>query len=95
MQEMVLYIVRLYPAYAAGDFARQQVRLLQVLALMLATPALFYGGLTFLRGASSGAPRAHARDGHAGRAGDLSAYGYSVWATVRRRPPDVFRLGRP
>ena len=32
MQEMVLYIVRLYPAYSAGDYSSTQVRMVQVLA---------------------------------------------------------------
>jgi copper chaperone CopZ len=41
MQVMVLYIVRLYSAYAAGDFSSPQVRVVQLLALVLATPALF------------------------------------------------------
>ena len=90
MQVMVLYIVRLYPAYHVGDYYSHQVRLLQVLALMLTTPALFFGGFTFLRGAV-----------HELRArtpgmdtlvvlGSLSAFTYSTWATVVGGYPTYF-----
>ncbi len=90
MQEMVLYLVRLYSAYSTGDFSSPQVRLLQWLALILAAPVLFYGGITFLRGAS-----------HELRArtpgmdtlvvlGTLSAFGYSTWATIVGGYPTYF-----
>ena len=82
MQEMVLYIVRLYSAYGAGDYWSSQVRFLQWLALVLATPVLFYGGQTFLRGA---AMELRARSPGMDTLvvlGTLSAYCYSVWATV-------------
>jgi heavy metal translocating P-type ATPase len=81
MQEMVLYIVRLYPAYAAGDFSHQ-VRVLQVLALVLAAPALFYGGRSFLIGAwHEVAMRMPGMDTLVAL-GTLAAFSYSTWATV-------------
>lgn len=82
MQEMVLYLVRLYSAYSAGDFSSYQVRLLQVLALILATPALFYGGITFLRGAwEELRVRTPGMDTLVAL-GTLSAFAYSTWATA-------------
>ena len=90
MQAMVLYIVRLYPAYAAGDFSSPQVRWLQVLALMLATPALFYGGWTFLAGAW-GELKAHSPGMDTLVAlGTLSAFAYSAWATLVGGHPTYF-----
>ena len=90
MQEMVLYIVRLYPAYAAGDFATQQVRLLQLLALMLATPALLYGGWSFLRGAWQELRAASPGMDTLVALGTLSAFGYSSWATFAGGHPTYF-----
>ena len=90
MQEMVLYIVRLYPAYSAGDFASQQVRLLQLLALMLAAPALFYGGFTFLRGAVQELRARTPGMDTLVVLGTLSAFFYSTWATVRGGYPTYF-----
>jgi len=90
MQEMVLYIVRLYAAYGAGDYSSSPVRVLQLLALLLAVPALFYGGLTFLRGAWH-----ELRAGRPGMdtlvaLGTLSAFGYSTWATIVGGFPTYF-----
>ena len=82
MQEMVLYIVRLYSAYAAGDFSSPQVRILQVLALFLATPALFFGGWTFLRGAWMELRARTPGMDTLVALGTLSAFTYSLWATV-------------
>ncbi len=90
MQEMVLYIVRLYPAYAVGDFASQQVRLLQVLALALAAPALFYGGFTFLRGAVQELRARTPGMDTLVVLGTLSAFCYSTWATLRGGYPTYF-----
>jgi heavy metal translocating P-type ATPase len=82
MQEMVLYIVRLYSAYSAGDFTSSQVRLLQVLALILASPALFYGGITFLRGAVQELRTRTPGMDTLVALGTLSAFAYSTWATI-------------
>ncbi len=82
MQEMVLYIVRLYSAYGAGDFGSSQVRMLQLLAAILATPALFYGGYTFLRGASQELRTRTPGMNTLVALGTLSAFSYSVWATA-------------
>ena len=90
MQEMVLYIVRLYPAYHVGDFYSQQVRLLQVLALILATPALFFGGLTFLRGAVHELRARTPGMDTLVALGSLSAFAYSAWATVVGGYPTYF-----
>ncbi len=90
MQEMVLYIVALYSAYAAGDFASSQVRMLQVLALLLATPALFWGGVTFLRGAwQELRVRTPGMDTLVAL-GTLSAFAYSTWATIFGGHPTYF-----
>jgi heavy metal translocating P-type ATPase len=82
MQEMVLYIVRLYPAYAAGDFSSPEVRIVQALAAFLATPALFYGGYTFLRGATHELRARTPGMDTLVALGTLSAFTYSMWATA-------------
>ena len=90
MQEMVLYIVRLYSAYAAGDFMSLQVRMLQVLALLLAAPALFWGGFTFLRGAWQELRARTPGMDTLVALGTLSAFAYSTWATVVGGYPTYF-----
>jgi heavy metal translocating P-type ATPase len=90
MQEMVLYIVRLYSAYSAGDFVSAQVRMLQVLALLLATPALFWGGITFLKGAwHELRVRTPGMDTLVAL-GTLSAFAYSALATAFGGHPTYF-----
>jgi len=90
MQEMVIYIVRLYSAYAAGDFVSSQVRMVQVLALALAAPALFYGGFTFLRGATQELRARTPGMDTLVALGTLSAFGYSTWATIVGGYPTYF-----
>ena len=90
MQEMVLYIVRLYSAYGAGDFTSSQVRLLQLLAAMLATPALFFGGWTFLRGAVQEIRVRTPGMDTLVALGTLSAFTYSIWATAVGGYPTYF-----
>jgi heavy metal translocating P-type ATPase len=90
MQEMVLYIVRLYSAYAAGDFTSPQVRVLQVLALVLAAPVLFYGGFTFLRGAWQELRARTPGMDTLVALGTLSAFAYSTWATIVGGYPTYF-----
>ncbi|MEJ2150866.1 MAG: heavy metal translocating P-type ATPase [Chloroflexota bacterium] len=82
MQVMLLYLTQLYHQYAAGQFDLPEVRHLQYLAWALATPVLFYGGSSFLRGAWR-ALRAHSAtmDTLVSLA-TLSAYAYSVYVTV-------------
>jgi len=90
MQEMVIYIVRLYSAYAAGDFVSSQVRMVQALALALAVPALFYGGFTFLRGAVQELRARTPGMDTLVALGTLSAFGYSTWATIVGGHPTYF-----
>ena len=90
MQQMVLYIVRLYPAYHVGDYSSPQVRLLQVLALILATPALFFGGYTFLRGAVHELRARTPGMDTLVALGTLSAFTYSAWATLVGGFPTYF-----
>ena len=90
MQEMVIYIVRLYAAYAAGDFMSSQVRTVQVLALVLVVPALFYGGFTFLRGALQELRARTPGMDTLVALGTLSAFGYSTWATIVGGHPTYF-----
>jgi heavy metal translocating P-type ATPase len=90
MQEMVIYIVRLYSAYAAGDFVSSQVRTVQVLALVLAAPALFYGGSTLLRGAVQELRTRTPGMDTLVALGTLSAFGYSAWATIVGGYPTYF-----
>jgi heavy metal translocating P-type ATPase len=90
MQEMVLYIVRLYPAYGAGDFYSSQVRWLQLLALILAAPCLFYGGWTFLQGAWAELKARSPGMDTLVALGTLSAFAYSTWATVVGGHPTYF-----
>jgi heavy metal translocating P-type ATPase len=82
MQVMLLYLVQLYPLYSAGEFDLPAVQHLQYLAWALATPVLFYGGSSFLRGAVR-ALRAHtATMDTLVSLGTLSAYGYSAYITL-------------
>ena len=90
MQVMVLYIVRLYSAYAAGDYSSPQVRVVQLLALVLTAPALFYGGSTFLRGAGQELRARTPGMDTLVALGTLSAFGYSTWATIVGGNPTYF-----
>jgi heavy metal translocating P-type ATPase len=82
MQVMLLYLVQLYPLYAAGQFNAPEVRKLQVLVWALATPALLFGGRSFLQGAWR-ALRAHtATMDTLVSLGTLSAYSYSAYVTL-------------
>lgn len=82
MQVMILYLVQLYPQYAAGQFDLPMVHELQYLTWALATPALFYGGSSFLRGALRALYARTATMDTLVSLGSLSAYGYSVYVTV-------------
>jgi heavy metal translocating P-type ATPase len=82
MQVMLLYLVQLYPLYAAGQFNNPDVRKLQYLVWVLATPVLFIGGLSFLRGAWRALRAGTATMDTLVALGTLSAYSYSVYVTL-------------
>ena len=82
MQVMLLYLVQLYPLYARGQFDSQNVRKLQYLVWLLATPVLFIGGLSFLKGAWRGLRAGTATMDTLVALGTLSAYSYSVYVTL-------------
>ncbi|MCA9875583.1 MAG: cation-translocating P-type ATPase, partial [Anaerolineales bacterium] len=82
MQVMLLYIVQLYPLYAAGQFDTEQVRRLQYLVWLLATPVLFIGGYSILRGAWRALLARTATMDTLVALGTLAAYSYSVYITL-------------
>ena len=82
MQVMLLYLVQLYPRYAAGDFNQLDVRNLQYLVWVLATPVLFVGGWSFLQGAWRALMARSASMDTLVALGTLSAYSYSVYVTL-------------
>jgi heavy metal translocating P-type ATPase len=82
MQVMLLYLVQLYPRYAAGDFNQPDVRNLQYLVWALATPVLLVGGWSFLQGAWRALMARTASMDTLVALGTLSAYSYSVYVTV-------------
>jgi heavy metal translocating P-type ATPase len=81
MQVMLLYLVQLYPLYAAGQYNDPSVRRLQYLVWVLATPVMFIGGLSFLRGAWRAMLAGTATMDTLVALGTLSAYSYSVYIT--------------
>jgi heavy metal translocating P-type ATPase len=82
MQVMLLYLARLYPLYAAGQFAAPETRRLQILAWLLATPVLFVGGSSFLQGAWRALRARTATMDTLVALGSLSAYSYSIYVTL-------------
>jgi heavy metal translocating P-type ATPase len=82
MQVMLLYLVQLYPRYAAGEFDQPDVRNLQYLVWALATPILFFGGWSFLQGAWRALVARTASMDTLVALGTLSAYSYSVYVTL-------------
>ena len=82
MQVMLLYLVQLYPRYAAGEFDQPDVRNLQYLVWALATPILFVGGWSFLQGAWRALMARTASMDTLVALGTLSAYSYSVYITL-------------
>lgn len=82
MQVMLLYLVQLYPQYAAGNYADPDVLKIQYLVWALTTPALFYGGISFLRGAWKALLARTATMNTLVALGTLSAYSYSVYVTL-------------
>ena len=82
MQVMSLYITQLYPLYATRQFNAPEVRQLQYLVWLLATPVFFYGGSSILRGAWRALSARTATMDTLVALGTLSAYGYSVYVTL-------------
>ncbi len=82
MQVMMLYLAQLYPLYTLGQFQSTTVVRIQYAVWALATPALFFGGLTFLRGAWRALLARTANMDTLVALGVLSAYGYSVYITL-------------
>ena len=82
MQVMLLYLVQLYPRYAAGEFDQPDLRNLQYLVWALATPILFVGGWSFLQGAWRALVARTASMDTLVAMGTLSAYSYSIYVTL-------------
>jgi heavy metal translocating P-type ATPase len=82
MQVMLLYLVVLYPRYSAGDYGAEEVRRIQYMVWALASPVIFYGGISFLIGAWRALRARTANMDTLVALGTLSAYGYSVYVTV-------------
>ncbi len=82
MQIMILYLVQLYQQYAAGQYNLPVVREMQYLAWLLATPILFYGGISFLKGAWRALRAGTATMDTLVALGTISAYGYSVYIAL-------------
>ena len=83
MQVMLIYILRLYPLYSQGRFDLPEVEAFEYAVWALTTPVLFYSGTSFLRGAWQALRARTATMDTLVAVGTLSAYTYSVWATVR------------
>lgn len=82
MQVMLLYLVQLYHLYAAGQFDAPDTRKLQYLVWALATPVLFVGGFSFLKGTWRALRARTATMDTLVAMGTLSAYSYSVYVTL-------------
>ncbi|MCA9987449.1 MAG: HAD-IC family P-type ATPase, partial [Anaerolineales bacterium] len=82
MQIMVLYLAQLYHLYGAQQYDTPNVRHLQYLVWALATPLLFIGGSSFLRGAWRALRARTATMDTLVSLGTLSAYSYSVYVTL-------------
>ena len=83
MQVMLFYFVRLYPLYAAGEFNSLEVRRIQYLVWLLATPVLFIGGSSILRGAWRALRARTATMDTLVALGTLAAYSYSGYIALR------------
>jgi heavy metal translocating P-type ATPase len=81
-QIMMLYLTQLYPLYARHQFDAPNVRNLQYLVWALATPVMFVGGLSFLKGAWRALRAGTATMDTLVALGTLSAYSYSVYITL-------------
>ena len=82
MQVMLIYVLRLYPLYSRGQFDTTEVEAFEYAVWALTTPVLFYGGISFLRGAWQALLARTATMDTLVALGTLSAYAYSVWTTI-------------
>lgn len=82
MQVMLLYLVQLYPLYAAGQFATPEVRKLEILASVLTMPVLLFGGRSFLQGTWRALRARTATMDTLVTLGTSSAYCYSIYVTL-------------
>ena len=82
MQVMLLYLVQLYPLYAAGQFATPEVRKLEILACALTMPVLLFGGRSFLQGTWRALRARTATMDTLVTLGTFSAYCYSIYVTL-------------
>jgi len=82
MQVMLLYLVQLYPLYAAGQFATPEVRKLEILASVLTMPVLLFGGRSFLQGTWRALRARTATMDTLVTLGAFSAYCYSIYVTL-------------
>ncbi len=82
MQVMLLSIGRLYPLYNAGEYDTPEVRSLHLVVWLLATPVLFFGGSSFLRGTWRALRARTATMDTLVTLGTLSAYVYSIYITL-------------
>jgi len=82
MQVMLLYFVQLYPLYTSGQFDSSAVRSAQYLVWGLATPALFFGGWSFLSGAGQELRHKMVHMDTLVALGTLAAYGYSTYGAL-------------
>ena len=90
MQVMLIYVLRLYPLYARGQFDLPEVEAFEYAVWALTTPVLFYGGISFLRGAWQALLARTATMDTLVALGTLSAYAYSVWTTIVGGGPTYF-----
>ena len=90
MQVMLIYVLRLYPLYSRGQFDTKEVEAFEYAVWALTTPVLFYGGISFLRGAWQAMLARTATMDTLVALGTLSAYAYSVWTTVVGGGPTYF-----
>jgi len=76
--QLMMYSIALYAGYFEG-MERMTKLILQIIALLLATPVIFYSGMPFLRGAINGLRRLNFNMDVLIALGAMSAYIYSVF----------------
>jgi heavy metal translocating P-type ATPase len=86
MQVDMFYMTQLYGLYATGQAGSPQARTIGLFMWAAATPVLFFGGQSFLRGAWDGLRGRTANMDTLVALGTLSAYSYSVFAVLTGRP---------
>ncbi len=86
MQVDMFYMSQLYGLYGSGQAASAQAHTIGLFVWAAATPVLFFGGQSFLRGAWSGVRSKTANMDTLVALGTLSAYFYSIFAVLTGRP---------